>query len=137
MVKCNPHLKRSHLLLELVEYAKVTIYTIVLGDKLEQWHSNITKNDIVTVLHHFVIFNGLLSYFIKFSLVQVITFSQLINFLFLGFDNVMSNFENGSLIFEIFKDFSIHLQVHFKYLSKDRVQTVKKHSCLILGKVLK
>ena len=48
----------------------------------------------------------------------------------------MSYFKDSSFVLEILKDFSVHLQVHFKDFSKDGVQTVEEHSCLIFGKVL-
>lgn len=143
MVQCDSQSQASHFLLELVEDAEITINAIILGYQLQQRHSHKSKDDVITLIDDFFIVNCVLRafFFIQESCIKISSsdssaaLSQLLQFLLVRFDDVMSNFKDCPFVLEIFKDFGVHLQVHFENFAKDWIQAIKKHTCLILSKI--
>ena len=89
MVQGDSQSQTSHLLFELVEDAEISIDTIVLGYQLQQWHSDKSKDDIITLIENLFVMDGVLRAFfvIQESCVKVSSsrgsaaLSQLLQFL--------------------------------------------------------
>ena len=64
--------------------------------------------------------------------VKVATFSEGVDLLLLALDDVVSDFEHGTLVLEVLEDLGVHLQVHLENFTKHRVEGVVEHSGLIL-----
>jgi len=110
---------------------------------LQKRNSYISKNNIITLLCHIVIFYCSFGFklSILFSLIQFIfkfwmALPNFIDFLFLWFNYIVSNLKNSSLVFQIFKYFCVHLQIHFEDFPKHWIQTVIKHSGLISRQII-
>ena len=131
VVQSNSESKLSHALVELIKNGEVSIDTIVLGNQLQKRHFNITEDDVITIIES----HGIIKRVIFHSEVVASPLSALsegIEFLLGTLDDVVANFEDGSLVFEVLEDFSVHLQRHFENLTEDRVQTGVENSSLIL-----
>ena len=50
VVQGDSQSQASHLLFEFIKDAEVTVDAIVLGDQLQQGHSNKSKNDVITLV---------------------------------------------------------------------------------------
>lgn len=59
MVKSDSESQTAHLLFEFIENGEVTIDSVVLGDQLEEWDSNITKDNIITLVKDLIVDNGM------------------------------------------------------------------------------
>ena len=55
VIQGDAQLERTHLLLELIEYSKVTINSIILCDQLKERDSYIAKHDVITLIDHIFI----------------------------------------------------------------------------------
>jgi len=106
MVQSESQSQASHLLFELVEDAEISVDTIVLGYQLQQGHSDKSKDDIITLVENFFIMNCVLRAFfvIQESCVKVSSsrssaaLPQLLQFLLVRFNDVMSDFKDGPLV---------------------------------------
>jgi hypothetical protein len=126
VIQGNSQLEASHLLLELVVDVEFTINSVVLSDELEKRNSDVTKYDVVTLIENIIILDVVLALII-ISLIEVISkdlpcSSELVELLSLRLNDVVSNFEDSSLVLEVLKDLGVHLKVHVEDFTKLRVE---------------
>ena len=106
MVQGDSQSQASHLLFELVEDAEISINTIVLRYQLQQWYSDKPKDDIITLIEYLFIMDCVLRAFfiVQESCVEVsssrssATLPQLLQFLLVRFNDVMSYFKDSPLV---------------------------------------
>lgn len=119
VIQCDSESQAAHILIKLIKNIEITIYTIILCDQLKQWYLDIPKYNVITVAHNILIFNhGIIAKLNPVIDGICIALSHFSCFLFLRFDDVMSNFEYSSFVFKVFKYFCVHLQTHFEEFSK-------------------
>ena len=58
VVQGQPKLQRSHPLLELVKDAEISVYAVVLSDKLQEWNSDSSEDNEITIVLNFSISDG-------------------------------------------------------------------------------
>ena len=106
MVQSDSQSQASHLLFELVEDAEISINTIVLRYQLQQWYSDKPKNDIIALIENLSIMDSVLRAFfiVQESCVEVSSsrssaaLPQLLQFLLVRFNDVMSDFKDSPLV---------------------------------------
>jgi len=114
VIKSNSQTQSSHLLLVVIENNKISVNSIVLSDKVEERHSDVTKSNEVLAFH--LLAESLLAC----SVIESVTW------LALAVD-VVSDFEYSALCLQVIKDLSVHLNLKRVCLLIDWVKTVVKH----------
>jgi hypothetical protein len=94
-----------------------------------------SEYDVVTFLDYVIVHNGVFRLAINYPRVDAfksLTFSQGLNLLLFALDYIVAYFEDSTLVFQVFKDFGVHLQIHFEDLAKHWVEAIVKHPGLVL-----
>lgn len=143
MIERDPQLEGAHALLELIVYCEVSVDAVVFGDELNERHANVAQNQVVAARLDILIHDCVLrlDVIVCEALVDVIaiglTSSGFLNFLLLRFYDVVSDFEDSSLVLQILEDLGVHLQVQFEDLAEHWVQAVEQHPRLISREISK